>query len=213
MKNQKPVFILSYNGEPLMPSYRYGMIRKKIKSGDAKIIKHNPFTVQLQNPTKEYKQIVSAGIDPPYKKGGYSVIANGKELIGGEFEQRTDIPDLLKDRSKHRKGRRGRKRYRKPRFENRKKSALKLKKGDEILLKENIEKTSFKKHDIVYFSHKEDNFYIIYNSEGEYARIQHKKNKQVIEKTEKCLPPSLNHNRETVKKMVEKLKAILPITH
>ena len=47
-------------------------------------------------------------------------VSDKKELIGGEAEQRTDIPNLLKTRAEHRGIRRSRLRHRKARFDNRK---------------------------------------------------------------------------------------------
>lgn len=43
------VCVLSNNGERLMPTIRLGRVRHLLKDGKAKIIKHHPFTIQLQN--------------------------------------------------------------------------------------------------------------------------------------------------------------------
>ena len=41
------VCVLSNSGERLMPTIRLGKVRRLLKDGKAKIIKHHPFTIQL----------------------------------------------------------------------------------------------------------------------------------------------------------------------
>ena len=40
--------VLSKDGKPLMPTYNIKKVRRMLKNGKAKIIGHDPFTIQLQ---------------------------------------------------------------------------------------------------------------------------------------------------------------------
>ena len=41
------VYVLNSNGQPLMPTNRYGKIRRLLKSGKAKVVKKCPFISEL----------------------------------------------------------------------------------------------------------------------------------------------------------------------
>ena len=41
------VYVLNKDGLPLMPTHKLGKVRHLLKEGRAKIIKRNPFTIQL----------------------------------------------------------------------------------------------------------------------------------------------------------------------
>ena len=45
------VYVLSKNGQPLMPTHRYGFVRRLLNSQKAKVIRRCPFTIQLQYDT------------------------------------------------------------------------------------------------------------------------------------------------------------------
>ncbi|MBQ6519269.1 MAG: RRXRR domain-containing protein, partial [Anaerolineaceae bacterium] len=47
------VHVLSKTGKPLMPTIRFGRVRRLLKSGQAVIVKHEPFTIQLMYDTPE----------------------------------------------------------------------------------------------------------------------------------------------------------------
>ena len=115
------VYILSMEGRPLMPTDRHGKVRRLLKEGKAKVVKAKPFTIQLLYKTKEYIQPVTLGIDSGYTYIGFSAITEKKEFISGEVKLRNDVNELIKERRMYRKIRRNRLRYRKPRFDNRKK--------------------------------------------------------------------------------------------
>lgn len=50
------VCVLSNNGERLMPTFRLGKVRRLLKDGKAKIVKHHPFTIQLLYDSKTNTQ-------------------------------------------------------------------------------------------------------------------------------------------------------------
>lgn len=97
--------------------------RKLLKQGKAKVIKTEPFTIQLLYGSSGYKQDIILGVDAGSKHIGLSASTEDKELYAADVELRNDIVDLLSTRKQNRRTRRNRKtRYRKPRFQNRIKS-------------------------------------------------------------------------------------------
>ena len=58
------IFVLSIDGDPLMPIQRPGRVRRMLKSGKARIAGYNPFTIQLTYTTTKHVQPVILGIDP-----------------------------------------------------------------------------------------------------------------------------------------------------
>lgn len=114
------VYVLTKDNKPLMPTERFGKVRKLLKSGKAKVVKRTPFTIQLLYDTTEFTQPVSLGIDAGSKHIGVSATTKDKVLYEADVELRNDIVDLLSTRRQNRRNRRNRKtRYRKARFDNR----------------------------------------------------------------------------------------------
>ena len=115
------VYILNKYGKPLMPCSA-SKARKLLKENKAKVIKIEPFTIQLLYGSSGYKQEIALGIDAGSKVIGLSATTKSKELYSAEVQLRNDIVDLLSTRRQNRRMRRNRLRYRKPRFLNRVKS-------------------------------------------------------------------------------------------
>lgn len=114
------VYVLDQNGQPLMPTMRYGKVRRMLKSGLAKVVKKCPFSIKLEYKSTTYIQKVSLGIDAGSKHIGISATTKDKVLFESDVELRNDIVDLLSTRREARRARRNRKtRYRKCRFLNR----------------------------------------------------------------------------------------------
>lgn len=117
------VYVLSKNGQPLMPTHRCDFVRKLLNSQKAKVVKRCPFTIQLQYDTSCKTQTITLGIDAGSKHIGVSATTESRVLYEADIELRNDIVDLLATRREMRRARRNRKsRYRKARFSNRKKS-------------------------------------------------------------------------------------------
>ena len=115
------VYVLSQNGQPLMPTIRHGKVRRLLKKGKANVVKKCPFTIRLTYPSGDQTQEISLGIDSGSKYIGISATTQKKVLYEAEVELRNDISKLLAARRQNRRSRRSRKtRYRKPRFDNRK---------------------------------------------------------------------------------------------
>ena len=115
------VYVLSQNGQPLMPTENHAKVRVLLKHGKAKVVKKCPFTIQLQYENTTHTQEVNLGIDAGSKTIGVSATTETKVLYEAEVVLRNDIVELLSGRQSLRRSRRNRKtRYRKPRFDNRK---------------------------------------------------------------------------------------------
>jgi hypothetical protein len=114
------VYVLDFNGQPLMPTCRYGKVRRLLKQGKAKVVKRCPFAIQLLYDSTTYTQPVTLGVDAGAKHVGLSATTDTKELYSGEVLLRTDVVSNLSSRLQFRRTRRNRKtRYRQARFNNR----------------------------------------------------------------------------------------------
>lgn len=115
------VYVLNENRQPLMPTENHAKVRVLLKQGKAKVVNNCPFTIQLLYSSTNYAQSVTLGVDAGSKHIGLSATTEDKELYAADVELRNDIVKLLATRRTNRRLRRNRKtRYRKPRFNNRK---------------------------------------------------------------------------------------------
>ena len=115
------VYVLSKDGQPLMPTERFGKVRRLLKEKKAKVVRRCPFTIKLlYEPETQVVQEVVLGQDTGSKYIGTACIANNKILYQSEVTLRNDIKKKMENRKGARRNRRNRKtRYRKPRFLNR----------------------------------------------------------------------------------------------
>ena len=117
------VYIIDKEGRPLMPTKRYGKVKWLLRRKQAKVVKRSPFTIQLlYEPQTHCTQPVTLGVDAGSKHVGLSASTEKEELFSAEMTLRDDIPQLMTARSQSRGTRRSRLRYRKPRFDNRRRS-------------------------------------------------------------------------------------------
>jgi 5-methylcytosine-specific restriction endonuclease McrA len=122
------VFVISKNGQPLMPIRRHGKVRRLLKLGRAKVVQREPFTIKLLFDTKNEVSELKLGVDTGSKKVGIAVVdQNGVVLYASEVQTRDqEVTKKMTRRRELRRNRRSRKcRYRKPRFDNRKNSKRK----------------------------------------------------------------------------------------
>ena len=114
------VYVINKHDKPLMPC-KPRKARLLLKNKQAKILKYEPFTIQLLYGSSGYKQKVSLGVDAGSKHIGASATTIKQELYASQTELSGGmIVKLLSDRRELRRSRRSRKtRYRKPRFLNR----------------------------------------------------------------------------------------------
>lgn len=119
------VYVISADGQKLMPTLRNGKVRHLLKEGKAKICKYRPFTIQLTYDTPNQVQPIEIGMDSGYQHIGLSVKTEKKEIFSAEFILLTDEKKRYDDCRKYRRNRRNRLRYRKPRWLNRTKTTPK----------------------------------------------------------------------------------------
>ena len=115
------VYVLKQNGQPFMPTARFGKIRRLLKAKKAKVVRREPFTIRLlYEPETDVVQECYCGVDTGSRHIGVAVVSNDKVLYQSQTELRNDIKRKMDTRRVHRRNRRNRKtRYRKPRFLNR----------------------------------------------------------------------------------------------
>ena len=121
------VYVLNIDGHPLMPTQRFGKVKKMLRDGQAKVVRKEPFTIKLlyEPETQEVRNII-LGVDTGSSKVGVAAISNNKVLYSSEVEIRNNISKKMDERRARRRNRRSRKtRYRKPRFLNRSNSTKK----------------------------------------------------------------------------------------
>ncbi|HEX9132922.1 MAG TPA: RRXRR domain-containing protein [Ktedonobacteraceae bacterium] len=88
------VFVLSKEGIPLMPTPPR-RARLWLKARRAKVVRHEPFTIQLRFETTSYTQSVTVGVDSGSKTVGIAAIVNEETLLQAEVQLRTDISEKL----------------------------------------------------------------------------------------------------------------------
>ena len=121
------VYILKQNGQPFMPTERFGKVRRLLKEGKAKVVCRERFTIRLlYEPETDVVQECYCGVDTGSKHIGVAVVGNDRVLYQSQIELRNDIKKKMDSRRASRRNRRYRKtRYRKKRFLNRRNSIRK----------------------------------------------------------------------------------------
>ena len=121
------VYVISKDGQPLMPTSRFGKVRRLLRDKKAKVIRSCPFTIKLlYEPESLAIQEVVLGQDTGSKYVGTACVANDEVLYQSEVTLRDDIKKKMDSRRTFRENRRQRKvRHRKPRFLNRANSTKK----------------------------------------------------------------------------------------
>ena len=103
------VYVLDRDGKPLMPTNRTAWVAYALKHGEAKVVRREPFTIQLLRDSTHYRQEVTLGVDVGSKHVGLSATTEKKELYSAQVELRTDVSELLFAHREFRRARRGRK--------------------------------------------------------------------------------------------------------
>ncbi len=117
-------YVISKDGQPLMPTSRCGKVYRLLKQGKAKVIKRCPFTIRLLYETTEFTQSLTLAVDTGSGTIGTAVAdEKGNIYYMSKVEVRNDITSKMTDRRKYRRSRRARHtRYRPARFSHRKNS-------------------------------------------------------------------------------------------
>ncbi len=117
------VFVVSPERHPLMPTTPR-RARLWLKTKRARVICHEPFTIQLCFETTEYIQPAPIGVDTGSHTVGVAAIAHGEVVYQAEVHLRTDVSLKLTQRRQYRRNRRSSKtRYRPARFANRRRKS------------------------------------------------------------------------------------------
>ena len=107
------------DGKPLMPTKRFGWVRRALRDGKAVVVGKCPFVIRLTYATTNHTQPITLGIDAGTVHVGLSATSEKEELFAEEIVLRKDVTDLISTRREARRTRRNRLRYRKLRFLNR----------------------------------------------------------------------------------------------
>ena len=78
-----------------MPISRHGKVRHLLREGKARVVRREPFTIQLLYDSKEYTQPVTLGVDAGTGHVGLSATTEKTELFASEVTLRRDITSLL----------------------------------------------------------------------------------------------------------------------
>ncbi|WP_206528074.1 RRXRR domain-containing protein [Marinitoga sp. 38H-ov] len=81
-----------------MPTKRYGKVRRLLKQGLAKVVRREPFTIQLLYETTYYTQQVTVGVDIGSKTVGISAITKKQELFSTEIELRQEYKEVVDEK-------------------------------------------------------------------------------------------------------------------
>ena len=115
------VAVMSKTGMRLMPTSEY-RARKLLKSKKATVYGYHPFTIQLTERETGDVQPVEFCMDTGYLHIGMSVKSEKHEYLGMQVDTLTDEKQKHDACRMYRRQRRGRKRYRQSRFNNRKRN-------------------------------------------------------------------------------------------
>ena len=100
------VYVLDRKGRPLMPTRRFGHVRRLLKTKKAVVVSTKPFTIRLKyDPDTHITQELILGMDPGRTNIGLSVIRkDGTELFSAVCHTRNkEIPKLMAERAAHRR--------------------------------------------------------------------------------------------------------------
>lgn len=99
------VYVQDVSGKPLMPTTRYGKVRRMLRDELAKAVKTKPFTIRLTyQPETNVTQNIVAGIDPGRTNIGLSAIRKDGTCLylAKAITRNKDIPELMQNRKTHR---------------------------------------------------------------------------------------------------------------
>ena len=103
---QTMVYVLSIDGQPLMPTNRHGKVRRTLKSKQAKVVSRCPFTIQLLFKTGHEIQDLSLGVDTGSATIACAVTNNQNKVnYLSEALIRNDITAKMLQRSIYRRDR------------------------------------------------------------------------------------------------------------
>ena len=114
-------FVLAKDGSRLMPT-NIRKARKLLDKGKVVIYKHHPFTIQLTGESRHCTQSIEFCEDTGSEHVGVSIKSETHEYVHAQYDHLSDEKQRHEAQALYRRSRRGRKRYRKPRFDNRRRN-------------------------------------------------------------------------------------------
>ena len=111
------IYVVDSNGTPLMPTSRLGMVRRWLKTGQARWFGNSRKVIQFVRPVTTNIQKLTLGVDAGFHLG-LAVVGNQREYYASESLRKSE-KDLITSRHELRRTRRNRLRHRKARFDNR----------------------------------------------------------------------------------------------
>lgn len=113
----KYVYVVDKKGNPLMPTDRFGHVRKLLKEGKAVPINNDPFTIRLKYDVPGFTQPVHEGVDTGRENiGDAASLENGENVYLADIKTHNkSIKKNMEDRADFRRQRRRHKRQRKQR--------------------------------------------------------------------------------------------------
>ena len=198
----KYVYIVDKHGRPLMPTTRFGHVRKLLESGQAVAISNNPFTIRLKYESTHYIQPVYEGIDTGRENIGDAVsLENGTNIFLSNIKtSNKSIKKQMQDRKSFRRERRRHHRQRKQRKANHDGTSIKNGNDDTVRTK-----YSCKSVQISYptadnpVTHK-----VIRGKEGKFANRK---------RPEGWLTPSARQVIQLTMNEIKQTAKILPVSH
>ena len=115
------IYVVDSNGTPLMPTSRLGMVRRWLKTGQAKWFGNSRNTIQFVRLVTTNTQELTLGVDAGFHLG-LAVVGNKREYYASESLRKSE-KDRITSRRELRRTRRNRLRYRQARFDNRRRKA------------------------------------------------------------------------------------------
>lgn len=88
MKNERVVYVLSKDGKPLMPTKRFGKVRRILKEGKAIVVSRRPFQIQLTYESTTYTQEIVLKVYTDSKRVRLSACSEKGELYATEVRPR-----------------------------------------------------------------------------------------------------------------------------
>lgn len=73
------VYVLNKDGQPIMPTTRYGKVRRLLKQGKAKVVNRCPFIIKLLYESTNHTQDVTLGVDTGIKHIG--IVASTEKAV------------------------------------------------------------------------------------------------------------------------------------
>lgn len=119
---RQATFVIAADGTRLMPTFNVKKVRTLLRSGKAKIVQYRPyFAIQLSYTPENITILKSEiSVDTGSEHIGISTKSAKHEYLSEQRDNLSDEKEQHDAQIKIRRSRRNRKRYRKPRFDNRK---------------------------------------------------------------------------------------------